>query len=99
TVDNGNSTGLSGGDSFSGAVGARWKPFSSQNIMLSLSRVFGPNVNDDWLAQIGWSWDHGTDLRMDRDSWWTTQLYGEVGHYIENDITYGIAQGLFGRSY
>jgi hypothetical protein len=61
--------------------------------------VFGPNVDGDWLAQIGWSWDRGTDLRVDRASWWTTQLYAEAGHYLENDITYGLAQGLFGRSY
>ncbi|MDB5860553.1 MAG: bacteriophage adsorption protein, partial [Ramlibacter sp.] len=99
TLDNGHGSGFTGGDSFSGALGARWKPISAQNLVLSFSRVFGPNVNDDWLAQLGWSWDHGTDLRMDRSSWWTTQLYGEVGHYFENDITYAIAQGLFGRSY
>ncbi|MCG2592764.1 tetratricopeptide repeat protein [Ramlibacter sp. XY19] len=99
TLDNGNSTGFSGGDSFVGAVGARYKPFSAQNLVLSFSRVFGPNIDGDWLAQIGWSWDRGTDLRVDRASWWTTQLYAEAGHYLEAGTTYGIAQGLFGRSY
>jgi Tfp pilus assembly protein PilF len=99
TLDNGNSTGLSGSDSFAGAVGARYKPFSSQNLVLSFSRVFGPEIDGDWLAQIGWSWDRGTDLRVDRASWWTTQLYAEAGHYLEAGTTYGIAQGLFGRSY
>lgn len=94
--ENGDET---GGDSFSGAVGARWKPLTAQNLVLSLSRTFGPNVNDDWLAQIGWSWDHGTDLRVDRRSWWTTRLYAEVGRYLENDIDYGIASAMFGRSY
>lgn len=91
--------GDTGGDSFSGAVGARWKPLTAQNLVLSLSRTFGPNVNDDWLAQIGWSWDYGTDLRVDRRSWWTTRLYAEAGRYLENEIDYGIASAMFGRSY
>lgn len=98
TLDSENG-GETGGDSFSGAVGARWKPLTAQNLVLSLSRTFGPNVNDDWLAQIGWSWDHGTDLRVDRRSWWTTRLYAEVGRYLENEIDYGIASAMFGRSY
>ena len=67
--------------------------------MLSLSRTFGPNVNDDWLAQAGWSWDYGTDLRVDRRSWWTTRLYAEIGRYLENEIDYGIASAMVGRSY
>jgi hypothetical protein len=94
--ENGGST---GGDSFAGAIGARWKPLTAQNLVLSLSRTFGPNVDDDWLAQVGWSWDLGTDLRVDRSSWWTTRLYAEIGRYLQNDINYGIASAMFGRSF
>jgi tetratricopeptide (TPR) repeat protein len=93
------SGGNTGGDSFAGAIGARWKPLTSQNLVLSIARTFGPNVNDDWLAQIGWSWDQGTDLRVNQRSWWTTRLYAEAGRYFENDINYGIASAMFGRSY
>jgi hypothetical protein len=93
------SGGNTGGDSFAGAIGARWKPLTSQNLVLSLARTFGPNVNDDWLAQIGWSWDYGTDLRMNQRSWWTTRLYAEAGRYFGNDVNYGILSGMFGRSY
>lgn len=98
TLDNENG-GFTGGDSFSGALGARWKPFSSQNLMLSLSRVFGPNVNDDWLAQVGYSYDYGNDLRVDVPSWWTHRFYGEVGRYLEEGNNYGLAYGWTGRQY
>lgn len=98
TFDNENG-GFKGGDSFSGALGARWKPFSSQNLVLSLSRVFGPNVLDDWLAQVGYSWDYGNDLRVGVPSWWTHRFYGEVGRYLENGNDYGLAYLNLGRSY
>lgn len=91
--------GFEGGDSFQGGVGARWKPISSQNLVLSISRVFGPNVRDDWLAQVGYSLDYGTDLRVDTPSWWTARGYAEVGRYLEAGNDYGIAQLLAGRSY
>lgn len=91
--------GLTGGDSFQGGLGARWKPLTDQNLVLSFSRVFGPNVNDDWLVQLGYSWDQGTDLRVDVPSWWTTRISAEVGRYLSNDITYGVASATFGRSF
>lgn len=98
TLDNENG-GFTGGDSFSGALGARWKPFSSQNLMLSLSRVFGPNVEDDWLAQVGYSWDYGNDLRVDVPSWWTHRFYGEIGRYLEEGNNYGLGYLWLGRQY
>jgi len=91
--------GFTGGDSFQGGVGARWKPFTSQNLLLSLSRTFGPNVNDDWLAQIGYSYDVGNDLRVDRRSWTTTRFYAEIGRYLENEVNYGVGSLMAGRSY
>lgn len=99
TLDNDAPGALTGGDSFVGGVGVRWKPLTSQNLVLSFSRVFGPNVDDDWLAQVGWSLDTGGDLRVDVPSWWTTRTYAEVGHYLENSSTYGVGQFMFGRSY
>jgi tetratricopeptide (TPR) repeat protein len=98
TLDN-QAGGFTGGDSFSGALGARWKPFSAQNLVLSFSRVFGPNVTGDWLAQIGYSWDYGSDLRVDRTSWWTHRFYGEVGRYLDEGNDYGLAYLWMGRQY
>lgn len=88
-----------GTDSFQGALGVRWKPLSGHNAVLSLSRVFGPEVEGDWLAQAAFSLDRGTDLRVDESSWWTTRAYAEAGRYLERGRTYGLGSLMFGRSY
>lgn len=90
---------LEGGDSFQGGLGVRWKPLTAHNLVFSMSRVFGPNVNDDWLAQAGYSLDIGTDLRVDAPSWWTTRIAAEVGRYLGNHDDYAVASAMFGRSY
>ena len=91
--------GSTGGDSFQGGVGVRWKPLSTQNLLLSLSRTFGPNGTGDWLAQVAWSLDHGSDILVDRQSWWTQRYYAEIGRYLSQGIDYGIASAMIGRSY
>jgi adsorption protein A len=88
-----------GSDSLQTALGLRWKPLSQQNAVLSLSRVFTHGGSDDWLAQAAYSVDYGTDLRVDVPSWWTTRLSTEVGRYLENPQTYGLANVQVGRSY
>jgi adsorption protein A len=98
TLDN-ESGGLEGGDSFQGGLGVRWKPLTAHNLVLSFSRVFGPNVDDDWLAQVGYSLDFGTDLRVDVPSWWTTRISAEVGRYLDNGNNYGVASLMVGRSF
>lgn len=95
-AENGGST---GGDSFQGGVGVRWKPLTTQNLVASFSRTFGPNVIDDWLVQLGYSYDHGTDLRVDRRSWNTARFSAEIGRYLGNDINYGVASAQVGRSF
>lgn len=88
-----------GGDSFQGAAGARWKPLAAHNLVVSLARVFGPNVEDSWLAQAGYSLDLGSELRLDIPSWWTTRLAAEAGKYLDRGDSYGIASATFGRSF
>jgi adsorption protein A len=91
--------GATGGDSLQTALGIRWKPLSSQNMVLSLSRVFSHGAPDDWLAQAGYSLDLGTDLRVDVDNWWTTRVAAEAGHYFQQPQTYGLASVMVGKSY
>ncbi|GAC1600018.1 MAG: hypothetical protein NVS3B2_01850 [Ramlibacter sp.] len=91
--------GATGGDSLQTALGIRWKPFSSQNAVFSLSRVFSKGAPDDWLAQAAYSLDVGTDLRVDVDNWWTTRVAAEVGRYIDHPQTYGLANVQVGKSY
>ena len=98
TLDHQNG-GATGSDSFQGGVGVRWKPLTAHNLVLSMSRVFGPKVTEDWLAQAGYSWDYGTDLRVDRSSWWTARISAEVGRYLDARSYYGVAQAMVGRSY
>lgn len=91
--------GATGSDSLQTALGVRWKPLSSQNLVLSLSRVFSRGADDDWLAQAGYSRDLGTDLRVDVDKWWTTRVAAEAGHYFHNKQDYGLASVMVGKSY
>jgi adsorption protein A len=91
--------GFEGSDSFQGALGVRWKPLSGHNAVLSLSRVFGPEVEGDWLAQAAFSLDRGTDLRVDASNWWTTRAYAEFGRYLERGRNYAIGSAMLGRSY
>ncbi len=91
--------GATGGDSLQTALGIRWKPFSTHNAVLSLSRVFTKGAEDDWLAQAAYSLDLGTDLRVDVSDWWTTRVAAEVGHYMHNPQTYGLASAQVGKSF
>ena len=92
--------GAKGGDTLQAAVGARFKPFTEQNLVGSFSRVFSPSGGrNDWLAQLGYSLDTGTDLRVDVPSWWTTRISAELGRYLKAEQNYALAEFQAGRSY
>lgn len=90
-----------GSDSFQGTLGARVKPFSGSNLVLSLGRVVGPNVDDSWLAQAAYSLDVGSELRLDVPHWWTSRVYAEAGRYFGNgrDDYYALGSVMAGRSF
>lgn len=90
-----------GSDSFQGGVGARWKPLREHNLVFSISRVFGPRVDDAWLAQVGYSFELGTAPRLDAASWWSTRLQAEAGRFIGHGRhdSYGLASATLGRSF
>ncbi len=80
----------------------RVKPFSSVNIMAALERTFplgSSNVDGDWLVRLAYGSSIGTDLRVDVPSWWTSQLYAEVGHYLNASRNYFNSEWQVGRSY
>jgi predicted Zn-dependent protease len=95
------SGGATGTQTAQATVGARWKPWSSQNVVLSFGRLvpIGSQASSDWLAQLAYSDGIGTDLRVDRPSWWTTQWYAEAGRYLQHPQTYGLASLQAGRSF
>jgi hypothetical protein len=97
-----NSDSDTGADALQGALGVRIKPFSSINIMAAFERTFplgSSNVEGDWLARLGYGSSIGTDLRVDAPSWWTSQLYAEVGRYINDERNYFNSEWQVGRSY
>lgn len=82
------------------AVGIRYKPLPTQNLVASFSRVFSPSGGrDDWLAQLGYSADMGTDLRVDVPSWWTTRASAEWGRYLSAGQSYALAEVQAGKSF
>ena len=92
--------GTTGGQTRQSALGVRYKPFSQANIVGSVSRVFRPSgARDDWLAQVGYSGDFGSDLRVDVPEWWTTRAFAEVGRYLKAGENYALAHLEAGRSY
>lgn len=93
--------GATGSRTLQGAVGARWKVFTEQNLVLSAARLIplGSQATGDWLAQAAYSADTGGDLRVDVRDWWTTLWYAEADRYFQHPQTYGLASVQFGRSF
>ncbi|MCI8212161.1 hypothetical protein AUC61_21765 [Pseudomonas sp. S25] len=97
-----NSDSDTGLDALQGALGVRVKPFSSLNVMAAAERTFpigSSNVDGDWLLRLGYGSSIGTDLRVDTPSWWTSQLFAEAGHYVNDSRNYFNSEWQGGRSY
>ncbi|WP_035051678.1 NfrA family protein [Andreprevotia chitinilytica] len=90
-----------GSASLQGAVGARWKPLTEQNLTFAFERLIrlGDASQSDWLARVGYSLGEGTDLRVDAASWWTADVNAEAGHYFEAGTRYATSEWRAGRSY
>ena len=94
-----NNGGNTGAQTRQSAVGIRYKPFSQANVVASISRVFRPlNARNDWLAQLGYSSDTGSDWRVDVPAWWTTRAFAEAGHYLSARQSYALVHAEAGRS-
>ncbi|WP_321795423.1 NfrA family protein [Caballeronia sp. J97] len=93
--------GPSGVSTLQAAIGARVKPFASANAIFAIERIvpIGSDVRSDWLARAAYSNGFGDARRLDVPSWWTGTVYGEAGHYIQNDSTYATANARLGRTY
>ena len=84
-----------------GMVGARWKPFSDQNLVLEVDKLFaiGATARDDVLLRAAYSYTVGTDLRVLKASWPTWYVYTEVDRFLEKTQLIGLMEGRFGRSF
>ena len=97
-----NSDSDTGFDALQGAVGVRVKPFTALNVMAAVERTFplgSSDIDGDWLVRLGYGSSVGTDLRVDTASWWTSQLFAEAGHYINDSRDYFNSEWQVGRSY
>jgi Flp pilus assembly protein TadD len=97
-----NSDSDTGLDALQGALGVRVKPFSALNVMAAAERTFplgSSDVDGDWLLRLGYGSSIGTDLRVDTSSWWTSQLFAEAGHYVNDSRNYFNSEWQGGRSY
>lgn len=96
------SNAVTGAPTAQGGIGIRWKPFSETNFIMALQRqikIGSASGDGDWVARLAYSNSFGTDLRVDQPSWWTGQIFGEVGRYIDNKQTYSVFEGQLGRTY
>lgn len=77
---NGGTTGL---PTMQWSVGARYKPFASQNLVLTAEKLIrgGQYAYDDWLFRIGYSIDEGIDLHPVKPDWQTWQFYTESAYF------------------
>lgn len=93
--------GVTGSDSVQGAIGARWKPLPRQNAIFSVERLIkiGQAAQSDWLLRAGYSWNKGTDLRVDAPSWWSSQLFAEAGRHLQQENNYFVSELQTGRSF
>ncbi len=64
-------------DSAQAGIGLRLKPLPHHNLVLSAERLIkiGDFARNDWMLRAGYSRDHGTDYREDKNNWWSYSLY------------------------
>lgn len=73
-------------DSIQFGAGARWKPFASQDINLSVERLIagGDLARDAWLLRASAGWSDGLDWNPAEPHWNYTSVYGDLA-YIPDD--------------
>ena len=93
--------GATGPETIQGSTGARWKPFTDQNLVLELSRLFpiGEELRVDWLLRAAYSTGDGGELRLDVPYWPFWQFYGEVDRFTEVQETLANGELRLGYSF
>ncbi|MFG1416639.1 tetratricopeptide repeat protein [Xanthobacter sp. V0B-10] len=96
--ENGGPTGF---DTFQGSVGARWKPFKTENLVLEVSYLFptGGTSRQDVLLRAAYSKGEGTDLRVDEPNWRAWQIYADVNYYTMLPETIASFEARYGHAF
>lgn len=83
------------------AVGARLKPFSTQNVVLAAEHLFkaGNDSRDDWLLRASWSGGEGAQLPAGRNEARYWQVYAEADYFIKHPQVLGTLEARYGRNF
>lgn len=90
-----------GSETVQGWIGARIKPFASQNLIFEGSRLvsIGARALDDWMVRAAWSTTSGLDLHPGIAATRMHQVYVDVAHLTDANATFAVVDGRIGRSY
>ena len=90
-----------GSETVQGWIGARIKPFASQNLIVEGSRLvsIGDRALDDWMVRAAWSSTSGLDLNPGLAATRMHQIYVDVAHLTGAGATFAVVDGRIGRSY
>lgn len=92
--------GATGTQTIQATMGARWKPLSDINLVFEGGRMIkvGAQARNDWLLRTAFSDGGGTDLRVDRATWFTWQVYAEYDRFVETPQNVALFEGRLGES-
>ncbi len=84
-----------------GALGLRWRPIPTQNLVLEYARLvkMGSLSRNDNLFRAAYSYDEGSDLRVQETQWLTWRTYAEIDRFTEANQTIAQFDARLGRSY
>lgn len=93
--------GATGLDTLQPSVGARWKPFKDQNLILEASYLFPISkfAREDVLLRAAYSMGEGGDLRVDVPDWTFWSAYVDAAYFAMNPQTIISSEARYGRSY
>lgn len=93
--------GFTGGESVQAYAGVRWKPFTSQTLVLEGSRLIaiGDGARNDWLLRAAWSHERGLDTAESARSRWAMQTYAEVDRLFDPGQTLVFSYLRVGRAF
>lgn len=79
-------------------IGARYKPWASQNVVVSAEKLvaLGAAVRSDWLLRVAYSTGVSGDMRVQGNRWPSWQVYADLGWYAQQDRVLASAEGRGG---
>jgi hypothetical protein len=87
-----------GGETLQGWIGARWKPFTHQNLVLEASRMvrIGDRARNDWMARAAWSGGTGLDVGGPAGISPMWSAYADAARILDAGQTLAVAEARAG---